>query len=278
MLEYNRRHGSGNDEDIKSMYEKAYTALLEYKDIYSKDYEGIILSNSTNYAPNTGSWDTEVISGATYGKQINTSSASTGTPNGESPLSNATLSVGSTIKVKSSATHYGSLSNGVKMASFVPGDSYTIYKTNGDQVLIGRDGVYTGWVNKSDIVGYASGTSNAIAGLHSLDELGSEYLFTSSDGMSYRVLNSGDKVLNAKATDFIYRFANSGGEILDKIIKSFSGTSPIDRIKRTSNQNQIAMGDIIIQGSASHQTVSEIRRAQRDNLNELLKGLNNLNK
>lgn len=278
MLEYNRRHGSGNDEDIKSMYEKAYTALLEYKDIYGKDYEGIILSNSTNYVPNTGSWDTEVISGATYGKQINTSSSSTGTPNGESASSNAALSVGSTIKVKSSATHYGSLSNGVKMASFVPGGSYTIYKTNGDQVLIGRDGVYTGWVNKSDIVGYASGTRNATAGLHSLDELGSEYLFTSSDGASYRVLNSGDKVLNAKATDFIYKFANSGGEILDKIIKSFVGTSPIDRIKRTSNQNQIAMGDIIIQGSASHQTVSEIRRAQRDNLNELLKGLNNLNK
>lgn len=199
MLEYNRRQGSGVDEDIKSMYEEAYKALLAYKDIYGKDYEGIILSNSTNYKPATGSWDNETISGALYGKKVS-------------------------------------------------------------------------------IVGYASGTDNATPGLHSLDELGSEYLFTSKDGTHYRVLSGGDKVLNAKATNFIYKFANSGGEILNKIIKSFVGTSLIERIKYPSNQNQIAMGDIIIQGSASHQTVSEIRRAQRDSLNELLKGLNNLNK
>ena len=63
MLEYNRKHGTGNDEDVKDIYEEAYKALLEYKDIYGKDYEGVVLTNSTNYKPETGSWDTEKISG-----------------------------------------------------------------------------------------------------------------------------------------------------------------------------------------------------------------------
>lgn len=132
--------------------------------------------------------------------------------------------------------------------------------------------------NKSDIVGYAKGTKNAAAGLHRLDEIGSEYLFTSKDGNKYRVLNSGDKVLNAKATDFLYKFANGGGEILKKMIKSAFGTSLFDRIQPVVNHNEIDMGDVIVQGSATQQTVSEIRRAQRDNLTEMLKSLNKLNK
>lgn len=278
MLEYNRKHGTGNDEDVKDIYEEAYKALLEYKDIYGKDYEGVVLTNSTNYKPETGSWDTEKISGTNPNNKPKEEPKKE-EPKKEEPKNTApSLSKGSTITVKKSATHFGSKSNGVRMASFVPGGSYTVYQTSGNQVLIGRNGVYTGWINKSDIVGYAKGTKNATAGLHSLDELGSEYLFTSTDGNKYRVLSSGDKVLNARATDFLYEFANGGGEILEKIIKSAFGTSLFDHIQPVVNHNEIDMGDVIVQGSATQQTVSEIRRAQRDNLTEMLKSLNKLNK
>lgn len=278
MLEYNRKHGTGNDEDVKDIYEEAYKALLEYKDIYGKDYEGVVLTNSTNYKPETGSWDTEKISGTNPNNQPKDEPKKE-EPKKEEPKNTApSLSKGSTITVKKSATHFGSKSNGVRMASFVPGGSYTVYQTSGNQVLIGRNGVYTGWINKSDIVGYAKGTKNATAGLHSLDELGAEYLFTSTDGNKYRVLSSGDKVLNARATDFLYEFANGGGEILEKIIKSAFGTSLFDRIQPVVNHNDIDMGDIIVQGNADNRTVSEIRRAQRDNLTDMLKSLNKLNK
>ena len=164
------------------------------------------------------------------------------------------------------------------MASFVPGGSYTVYQTSGNEVLIGRNGVYTGWIKKSDIVGYATGTRNATAGLHRLDELGSEYLFSSQDGNKYRVLNSGDKVLNAKATDFLYEFANGGGEILETIIKSAFGTSLFDHIQPVVNHNEIDMGDVIVHGSATQQTVSEIRRAQRESLETMLREFNRLNR
>jgi len=278
MLEYNRKHGTGNDEDVKDIYEEAYKALLEYKDIYGKDYEGVVLTNSTNYKPETGSWDTEKISGTNPNNQPKEEPKKE-EPKKEEPKNTApSLSKGSTITVKKSATHFGSKSNGVRMASFVPGGSYTVYQTSGNQVLIGRNGVYTGWINKSDIVGYAKGTKNATAGLHSLDELGSEYLFTSTDGNKYRVLSSGDKVLNARATDFLYEFANGGGEILEKIIKSAMGTSLFDKIAPSITNNEINMGDIVIQGNAGSKTVSEIRREQRDSISYMLKELNRLNK
>ena len=165
------------------------------------------------------------------------------------------------------------------MASFVPGGTYTVYKTSDDEVLIGHDGVYTGWIHKSDIVGYAGGTSNAVAGLHKVDELGAEYIFTSpSDGTRYRMFHGGEKVLNAKATDFLYKFANGGGEILEKIIKSNLSTSLFDHIQPVIHHNEIAMGDVIVRGNADTKTVSEIRRAQRENLSDMLKRLNQLNK
>lgn len=164
------------------------------------------------------------------------------------------------------------------MASFVPGGTYTVYQTSGNEVLIGRNGVYTGWVNKSDIVGYATGTKRAKAGIHEIDEEGYETIFESADGARYKLFSGGEKVLNAKASNFLYDFANGGGEILEKIIKSALGGGIFDKIMPVVNNNEINMGDIIVQGSATEKTVSEIRRAERDNLKNMLQSLNKLNK
>lgn len=164
------------------------------------------------------------------------------------------------------------------MASFVPGGTYTVYRTSGNEVLIGRNGVYTGWVNKSDIVGYATGTKRAKAGIHEIDEEGYETIFESADGARYKLFSGSEKVLNAKASNFLYDFANGGGEILEKIIKSALGGGIFDKIMPVVNNNEINMGDIIVQGSATEKTVSEIRRAERDNLKNMLQSLNKLNK
>lgn len=72
---------------------------------------------------------------------------------GTQPLQPA---VGQSAVVSSTATNFGSKSGGVKMALFVPGSSFTVYQISSDQVLIGLDGVFTGWVNKTDLVGQAS--------------------------------------------------------------------------------------------------------------------------
>lgn len=122
--------------------------------------------------------------------------------------------------------------------------------------------------------GYASGTSHSTAGLHKVDEQGVETIFQSADGQRYRMFSSGEKVLNATASDFLYKFANKGREILDKL---FSGTSrSYNNINPGVAMNNIQQGDIIIQGNADKATVSEIRRAQRENLEQMLKQLNRL--
>ena len=95
----------------------------------------------------------------------------------------ATPSVGSTVTVKTSATHFSANSGNLKMASFVPGGSYTVYETEGDQVLIGKNGVYTGWVKKTDLQGYAKGTTSLNkSGLITVDELGEELVLGAHNG------------------------------------------------------------------------------------------------
>ena len=130
----------------------------------------------------------------------------------------------------------------------------------------------TGYVK--GVSGYASGTSHAIAGIHKVDEQGVETIFQSADGQRYRMFSSGEKVLNASASDFLYKFANKGREILDKL---FNGTShSYNNVVPGVIANNIQLGDIVIQGNADKSTVSEIRRAQRENLEQMLKQLNRL--
>lgn len=273
MLMYNRQYGDGNDETVKKLWEDAYGALSEYEKLFGKLYQGISLNNETGFQ-DEGNGGNEENSGTNPDNQPKNPPKPPSTPKNTKPP----LSSGSTVKIKSTATHFGSNSNGVKMASYVPGGSYTVYQTSGDQVLVGRDGVYTGWVKKSDIEGYASGTKHATAGLHELYEQGAETLFVSGDGSKYRILNDEDKVLNAKATNFLYDFANGGENALAQMLKNVFGSASLSGITPSIISNEINMGDIVVQGSADTRTVSEIRRAQRESVDFMLKEFTKLNK
>lgn len=141
---------------------------------------------------------------------------------------------------------------------------------------------YTGPTASGTLVvpgrGYASGTSHATPGLHPFEESGAEYIFQSKDGTRYRMFSGGEKVLNADATNFLYRFAMSGGKILSDLIsgaRSNNGLTPIDK---ASGITEIRMGDIVVQGNANEKTVSEIRRAQRESVEFMLKELTRLNR
>ena len=273
MLEYNRKYGTGNDADVKDTYEEAYKALLEYKQLYGKDYDGVTLKNSTGYKQNLNSNSAKPSGSSSSGSSSSAPSKTTTSSSSAPALKN-----GDSITVKKTATRFSARSKNAKMASFVPGGKYTVYQTKGNEVLIGRNGVYTGWINKSDIVGYAAGTSSAKPGIHRIDELGGETTFESKDGSRYKLFTGGEKVLNAKASKFLYDFANGGGEIVKAIIRSVTEGKSMNGLTPISSNNEIRMGDIIIQGNTDKQTVSEIRRAQRQSLETMLKELNKLNK
>lgn len=278
MILWNQKYGDGIDETIKTSWENAYVALKNYYDLYGKYYENIKLSNATGYNPPKGSWDSSNISGTSPSNKNPPASKPSGGSSAGQATNKPSLSKGSTITVKKTATHFGSKSKGVRMDSFVPGSKFTVYQTSGDQVLIGLNGVYTGWIKKTDIVGYAKGTRKATPGLHRIDELGVETIFESADGSRYKMFSGGEKVLNAKASNFLYDFANGGNDILIKLIKSLFDNNSLNNISTSNNYNEINMGDIIVRGNTDKQTVSEIRRAQRESLTEMLKSFNNLNK
>lgn len=278
MILWNQKYGDGIDETIKTSWENAYVALKNYYDLYGKYYENIKLSNATGYNPPKGSWDSSSISGTNPSNKKPPVSKPSGGSSAGQATNKPSLSKGSTVTVKKTATHFGSKSKGVRMDSFVPGSKFTVYQTSGDQVLIGLNGVYTGWIKKTDIVGYAKGTRKATPGLHRIDELGVETIFESADGSRYKMFSGGEKVLNAKASNFLYDFANGGSDVLIKLIKSLFDNNALNNISTSNNYSEINMGDIIVRGNADKQTVSEIRRAQRESLTEMLKSFNNLNK
>lgn len=126
--------------------------------------------------------------------------------------------------------------------------------------------------------GYASGTSHATSGVHELFEGNKdEYVYTTKDGKRYRMFSGlGDKVLNASATDFLYKFANNGETFISNMLSGL--VSAIGNVGKPAQQIQLSTGDVIIQGNATQETVSAIRRAQRENVDYILREFTRLNR
>lgn len=290
MLMYNRQYGDGKDETVIELWESAFGALDDYSRLFGELYKGIELSNETGITENGNSWDTSPISGTNPENQKSDASSAEVKP---------VLEEGVQITVKHSATHFGSNSANKRIDGAVPGGEYTVYQIDDDEVLIGRDGVYAGWIKKSDIVGYAKGTKYASAGLHRFNEKGSEYIFADQGGGKYRMFSEGEKVLDAESSSWLHGFATSRGKsVVDKILASFhnAGDEIVNRIvgshrglgdgiarmlqsaadNRTINID--ASGDTIIQGNANEKTVSEIRREKRERIDDMLSAFNRLRK
>lgn len=283
MLEYNRRHGTGNDEDVKEMWEEAYKQLFEYFDINGEWYKGIELPNSTGYSPD-GSWGESSIAGTSAHLSSLEEKGVINSPDywmqhsGDVPWLTTlihALNENTGSNVTGNYTDVNSAIDALYAAGVINSPDYW---KNACKQLAWLDTFIISATNHLKVPGYGVGTRNATPGMHAVDELGAEYLFTSADGSRYRVFSGGEKVLNAKATDFLYEFANSGKDILGKIAKSFMDTSSFDRIQPIVNNNEIHMGDITIQGNADRATVSEIRRAQRESLETMLREFNRLNR
>ena len=291
MLEYNRRFGTGNDEDISDMWEAAYRALLQYHELNGEWYNGIELTNSTGYTPSGDSWDTSPVSGTNPDNQPSTpgtpSSEQSGDSNQSSTQPASTPTLTDSIKKHVAAAiwngNYG-WGNGSTRENRL---NEVFGSGNGIQSIVNKGYNYIAGISPSgysyaamrkQFKGYYTGTRKAAPGMHAVDELGPEYVFTSSDGSRYRIFSGGEKVLSAKATDFLYRFANSGKEILEKFTRGLFDGGSIGKIQPVVNSNEINMGDIIVRGNADRATVSEIRRAQRESVENMLREFNRLNK
>ena len=269
MLEWNKKYGDGITETITNAWDTAYKALENYKALFGSLYEDIKLIDAAT--KDSGfSWDAMAASdaGANGGESFVDYSVEKGNGgfipgdidgDGKVTAADARLAMRAAVDLeKLSATQ-------IKR-----GD------TDGDgKVTMADARQILRWAIGLDKQGYASGTSNATPGLHKIDELGDETIFSSRDGNKYKMFSGGEKVLNARASDFLYNFANSGGEMIRRAIGN-AVSSGLYNLFAHGNGVEIRTGDIIIEGNADKATVSEIRRAQREQVEMMLKSFNRL--
>lgn len=288
FIQYNRKHGSGNDQDIADMWEEAYKADLEYQDTHNGEHlDGIAIGNYTGYvvpdAVDPPQPDPEQQQPNTEQDAANEPAKTY--PYGRASDTNGDIGVGSNgEKVKAiqyALNELGFGNAGTKECHGMFGpDTKRAVQAFQRAMGISADGIVGNNTRaKFKAQGYALGTKSATYGIHEVEELGTEYIFESpSDGSRYRMFHGGEKVLNADATNFLYDFATSGGGILMKMLSDLFGLSNFGNISKPVQAIEIHSGDIIVHGNANERTVSEIRRAQRENLEFVIREFNQLNK
>lgn len=163
------------------------------------DIINIKTDNESHMTPQVKTESPTSTSNSSSNTTTNNTQAQSSTPTSENETSQPSTEVGSTVVVKTTATQFAT---GQKMAPFVPGGSYTVYKEDGDKLLIGKDGVYTGWVYKKDIQGYAKGTTGLKKNqLAIVDELGEELVLHAGENGKLQFLTKGTSVIPADITE-----------------------------------------------------------------------------
>ena len=290
FIDYNREHGTGNDQDIIDMWEEAYKADLEYQDTHGGEHpDGIEIGNYTGYVPLESSTPPQPSEPDTPDDPDDPGGPPAPErtyPYGKASDTRGSIGIGSSGQQVKAIQHalneLGFGNSGTRGCDGQFGSGTKNAVTQFQRAMgISADGIVGNDTRaKFKAQGYASGTDSATPGWHELFEGDlDEYIFTSSDGNRYRMFSGlGDKVLSAGATDFLYDFATSGGGILMNALADLLGLGRLGNISKPVQAVEIHSGDIIVQGNANERTVSEIRRAQRENLKFVITEFNKLNR
>lgn len=196
-------------------------------------------------------------------------------PKQETPKQKApSLTSGSSIVVKKSATHYGSKSGNAKMASFVPGGTYTVYQTSGDQVLIGLNGVYTGWIKKADIEGFAKGTTGVKKNqLALIDELGDELVMHAGPNGRLQYLTKGSSVIPHDISENLMKLGQlDPSEILSR---SAPQIAPSKSIINTTMEINMNIAEVVHIDTVSNDTLPDLTKAVRKEMDSYMFKVNN---
>ncbi len=97
-----------------------------------------------------------------------------------------------------------------------------------------------------------------------------------TDGSRYRMIGDISSLSGAEISGITAGLTGTSGDILTRMLAGSVGGDTLNSITKPTALIQISSGDVIINGNADTQTVSEIRRAQRENLNYVIKEFNKL--
>lgn len=195
-------------------------------------------------------------------------------PNVESdpPKENKTPSKGDAVTVSTTATNFSSKSGNKSMASFVKGGSYTVMQTSGDQVLIGKGGVATGWVDKKDLDGYANGTLGVKKDDWAwIDEVGEELVLHAGSDGKLAYLTKGTSVIPSDITSKLMGLALDPTQTLE------NSRPVINAPNITNNEINISMdvAEVVHIDTVTNDTMPNLTKAIDKQLDKYMKDLNN---
>lgn len=182
-------------------------------------------------------------------------------------------STGSSVTVKKSATRFSrDGGNGTIMQSWVPGSTFTVYQVSGSEVLIGRNGQYTGWVRLSDIEGYAKGAkkiqNNQLA---MLDELGDELVLHAGKNGRLEYLTKGTSVVPADITSNLMKLGSlDPKDILERNRPSIGAPHVIDN----SIELKMEFGSLVHVDTVSNDTLPYLQKMVRNEFDNCMKHVN----
>lgn len=187
----------------------------------------------------------------------------------------SSVGVGSAVTVKSSATNFSrDGGNGTKMQGWVPGSTFTVMETSGDQVLIGIPGSgYTGWVNKSDLEGFAKGTKGVKSSqLAMIDENGLEELVLHADGNGkLAFLSKGTSVIPADITENLMKL---GSIDPTEMLKRNTPSIGAPHITNNNMELNLEFGSLVHVDNCNQDTIPELQKMVRSEFDNMMKQVN----
>lgn len=189
------------------------------------------------------------------------------------PATPAPPSNGSSVTVKSSATHFSrDGGNGTRMQSWVPGSTFTVYQVSGDEVLIGRNGGYTGWVKLSDIEGYAKGSKSISKDQFAfLDELGEELQIVPDGAGRLSYVKKGTGIIPADLTERLMEWGQlDPSNVLEQSKPAVSAPHVINN----NIELNLQVGEVVHIEHADNSSIPNIAKAVQDQMDNYMKNVN----
>ena len=180
---------------------------------------------------------------------------------------------GATVTVKRSATHFSrDGGNGTRMQSWVPGSDFTVYQVSGSDVLIGRNGGYTGWVRLSDLEGYASGTKGISKDqLAMLDELGDELVLHAGKNGRLEFLTKGTSVIPSDITENLMKLGSlDPRQVLDNNRPSIGAP----HIVNNSMEINMQIAEVVHIDHADNSSIPDITKAVQNQIDAYMSKVN----
>lgn len=232
LVAYNKSYGDGIESTVKKAWEDAEKALESY-------------GTKANAIKTFDSIEKQIIKNA-EGKPID-SKPSSGSSSSGSTTTPKTPKKGEIVTVEKSASTWAT---GQSIASFVKGGKYEVIQVNKDgTTVIGRNGVVTGRIKNTDLVGYKTGGVNTTTGLHMLhgSNANSEVVFNSTDAKKlFNLVNNTDnlsKLLAEKLSLKVPAVTAGNGGFNYNVDITIQGNVNDDTIKKLEDTSRKLFGE-----------------------------------